>query len=124
MLGVTARGACLEGIVLCFHYYSLAFLARFELLFLKEIHCCVYIRLGVVCSKNLIQKKHRFLCFFFLFFFFPFFPLHAVILETRIIKPTFNRMIPTIFSFKIHFASNSDHTLFLAAFNENNLPFS
>ena len=48
--------------------------------------------------------------------FFP--PLHVVLLETRIIKPTFNLLIPTIFS-SPKFRS---HTLFLAAFNENNLP--
>ena len=50
--------------------------------------------------------------------------LHVVLLATRIIKPTFNRPIPTIFSpLKITRAKiQKSHTLFLAAFNDNNLP--
>ena len=41
------------------------------------------------------------------------FSLHAVLLETRIIKPTFNRLIPTIFSpFKITYTKFRSHTVF------------
>ena len=52
-----------------------------------------------------------------------FFPVHVVLLETRIIKPTFNRLIPTIFSSPLKSPPKfRSHTLFLAVFNENNLP--
>ena len=64
--------------------------------------------------------------FFFSTIYGNFFLTRVVLLETRI-KPTFNRLIPTIFSSPLKITSAKIqilYTVFLATFNENNLsPF-
>ena len=96
-----------------------------------------YVSAYVPTEPRLLDVLHH---FFFLLFFLSFSEkhsrpspkyrnlffcsLHVVLLETRVIKPTFNRLIPTIFSspLKITCAKIQISYTVLAAFNENNLP--